>query len=95
MQLDHGVATVLYATVMDTFDGQAAHTHGGDEDTDAGGAEWGAGSAMVYSLGDKTVANSSEQTEQTLTAEDIRSVPTLPMGHSASGPQIPKGKAPM
>jgi hypothetical protein len=35
LQLDYGVATVVYAVNTHKFDGLAEHTHGGDEDTDA------------------------------------------------------------
>ncbi|QCB45135.1 hypothetical protein [Hydrogenophaga sp. PAMC20947] len=96
LQLDYGVATVLYATALGSFDGQIAHTHGGEEDTDGGVVELGADSALIYSLQTHTIANSSEQTEQTLTAQDLRSVPpSTGIGNSANGPQIPRGKDPI
>jgi hypothetical protein len=98
LQLDYGVATLLYATAMGTFDGQAAHTHGGEEDTDGGVVEIGLGSGLLYSLQDNTIANSSEQTQQTLTTQDMRSVPPnagTGIGNSANGPQVPRGKDPI
>ncbi|WP_168708476.1 cadherin-like domain-containing protein [Hydrogenophaga sp. PAMC20947] len=96
LQLDYGVATVLYATALGSFDGQIAHTHGGEEDTDGGVVELGADSALIYSLQTNTIANSSEQTEQTLTSQDLRSVPpSTGIGNSANGPQVPRGKDPI
>ena len=98
LQLDYGVATVLYATALGSFDGQAAHTHGGEEDSDGGIVELSADSALIYSLQTHTIANTSEQTEQTLTSQDLRSVPPSTgtgIGNSANGPQIPKGKDPI
>ena len=98
LQLDYGVATVLYATALGSFDGQAAHTHGGEEDSDGGIVELSADSALIYSLQTHTIANTSEQTEQTLTSLDLRSVPPgtgTGMGNSANGPQIPRGKDPI
>ena len=61
LRLDYGVATVLYATALGTYDGMAGHRHGGDEDTDGGQAYIGVGSAQMVSLSDHTVASSTGQ----------------------------------
>ncbi|WP_374639290.1 cadherin-like domain-containing protein [Hydrogenophaga sp.] len=98
LRLDYGVATVLYATALGTYDGMAGHMHGGDEDTDGGQAYIGVGSAQIHSLSDHTVESSTGQpTRVTLGAGQIQSV--LPavgaMGASLLGPQPPKGKDPI
>lgn len=91
LQVEYGVATALYATALGTHDGQASHTHGGDEDTDGGEVFIGAGSAQMVSLSGNTIANSTgQQTQRTLGAADIQS-----MGASAEGPRIPRGKEPI
>ncbi|MEZ5665457.1 MAG: hypothetical protein R3E94_18275 [Burkholderiaceae bacterium] len=88
MRVDYGVATVLYATALGTFDGMESHTHGGEEDTDGGEAFIGAGSSQVISLSNNTVENSTgQQTQATLGAGQIQSVPA--MGASPYGPQPP------
>jgi hypothetical protein len=101
LQLDYGVATVLYATAMGDYDGMAEHTQGGDEDTDGGVAHLDTSSGIIYGLQDNTIANTSTQTQQTLGAQDIRTATgsggggNPPMGNAANGPQIPKGKDPI
>lgn len=62
LQRDYGVATVLYATAMGTYDGQAAHTQGGEEEQDGGEQQITAGDSRLYGLTDHTIANSSAQT---------------------------------
>ncbi len=94
--MEYGVATVLYATALGTHDGQASHTHGGDEDTDGGEVFIGAGSAQMVSLSGNTIANSTgQQTQRTLVAEEIRSVPGVGMGANPNGPTPPRGKEPI
>lgn len=94
LQLDYGVATVLYATALGTYDGQAAHTQGGDEDTDGGEVLIDANSGQLVSLGGRTIENSTgQQTQQTLGTQDLQTVPRI--GASASGPQIPLGRDPI
>lgn len=94
LQLDYGVATVLYAIALGTFDGQAAHTQGGDEDSDGGDVLIDANSGQMVSLGGRTIENSTgQQTQQTLGAQDLQTVPRI--GASTSGPQIPLGRDPI
>ncbi|PKO26662.1 MAG: hypothetical protein CVU36_23515 [Betaproteobacteria bacterium HGW-Betaproteobacteria-9] len=94
LQLDYGVATVLYATALGTFDGQAAHTQGGEEDSDGGEVLIDANSAQMLSLSGNTIQNHTGQpTQQTLGAQDIHTVPRI--GASANGPQIPLGRDPI
>lgn len=94
LRLDYGVATVLYATALGTYDGQAAHTQGGDEDTDGGEVLIDANSGQMVSLGGRTIENSTgQQTLQALGAQDLQTVPRI--GASASGPQIPLGRDPI
>lgn len=95
LQLDYGVATVLYATALGTFDGQQAHTQGGDEDTDGGQELIDAGNSLLFSTRDNTIANSTgQQTRVTLTDGQITTVPAA-MGANPAGPQIPVGRNPI
>lgn len=94
LQLDYGVATVLYATALGTFDGQAAHTQGGDEDTDGGQELIDAGNSLLLSIRDNTIANSTTQTRVTITDGQITTVPAA-IGANPAGPQIPVGKNPI
>ena len=96
LQLDYGVATVLYATALGSYDNSEAHTHGGEEDSDGGDVLIDEDSFLMFGLNDHTIANSSEQTEQTLGAGQINSVPApAAMGANPNGPQIPRGRDPI
>ncbi len=96
LQLDYGVATVLYATALGTYDNSDAHTHGGEEDSDGGDVLIDENSFLMYGLDDHTIENSSEQTEQTLGAGQINTVPApAAMGANPNGPQIPRGRNPI
>jgi predicted RNA-binding protein with TRAM domain len=99
LQLDYGVATVLYATALGTFDGLAEHTQGGDEDTDGGEVFIGVGSGQMLSLQENTIENSTApQAHQTIEDHQIQSVPAhvnSAMGANPNGPQIPRGRDPI
>ncbi|MDG5974174.1 hypothetical protein H010_02857 [Hydrogenophaga taeniospiralis CCUG 15921] len=96
LQLDYGVATVLYATALGTYDNSEAHTHGGEEDSDGGDVLIDENSFLMYGFDDHTIENSSEQTEQTLGAGQINTVPApAAMGANPNGPQIPRGRNPI
>ena len=88
LQLDYGVATVVYASNTHKFDGQAGHTHGGGEDLDgkdSKGAQ--ADQAIAIDAGDKrmvydrskTIANSSQQTSTVVAASALHTVATFVM----------------
>ncbi len=94
LQLEYGVATVLYATALGTFDGQTDHTHGGEEAANAAEVYVTAGANIVYSFGDNAADAFSTQEALTLNAGDIEGIPA-PMGASAAGPHIPLGKDPI
>ena len=102
LQRDYGIATVLYATALGTFDGQAAHTQGGDEDSDGGEELIDAGNSQLFGLSDNTIANSAgaaQQTRVTITNAQITSVPNpanpAAMGANPNGPQLPAGRNPI
>ena len=95
LQLDYGVATVLYATALGTFDGQQAHTQGGDEDTDGGQELIDVGNSLLFSTRDNTITNSTgQQTRVTITDGQLTTVPAA-IGANPAGPQIPVGRNPI
>ena len=77
LQLDYGVATMVHATNTQKYNGQAEHTHGGEEETDAAQDQ-----AITIEAGDKrlvqdnsqTVQNQSKQTHATVAASSLHTV---------------------
>jgi hypothetical protein len=77
LQLDYGVATLVHATNTQKYNGQAEHTHGGEEETDAAQDQ-----AITIEAGDKrlvqdnsqTVQNQSKQTHATVAASSLHTV---------------------
>ena len=59
LQLDYGVATMVHATNTQKYNGQAEHTHGGEEETDAAQDQ-----AITIEAGDKRLVQDNSQTVQ-------------------------------
>lgn len=76
VQFDYGVATVVYATQTDAFNGMAEHTHGGEEDSDGaeGALQIEAGDLRLLQDDSNTIENSSQQTHVTLAASSLSTV---------------------
>lgn len=72
LESQEGGETILHAINTREFDGQAAHTHGGDADTDGGQVLIGAGNADLKSTTSKTLPGNSQRTDTTLNAGDAR-----------------------
>lgn len=79
LESQEGGETVLHAVNTREFDGQAAHTHGGDTDTDGGQALIEAGNTDLKSTTTRTIAGTSQRVETTLAAGDGR------VGNGANG----------
>lgn len=95
LRLDYGVATVLYATALGTYDGMAEHTQGGDEAAEQGGhALIEVGHSHLLSLGDATVDSGGQPVRQVMEDGQIQSVPPA-MGAHPQGPQPPLGRNPI
>lgn len=72
LESQEGGETILHAINTREFDGQAAHTHGGDADADGGQVLVGAGNADLKSTTSKTLPGNSQRTDTTLNAGDAR-----------------------
>jgi len=92
-QQDGTGASVLHAANTRAFDGQAAHTQGGDKDVDgSGGQVVQVDANRLATTTQYTIANSSTQTRTTVEVGDSRlrsagatAAPAATAGHTAAG----------